>query len=132
MTWFWIIMCHMVGDYLLQPNWMAELKTQVWWPAVIHGIVYTLPYLLLTTNVWALLMISVTHMVIDRYRLVKYIIWLKNQIGPRQARYKFSEADGTGYSKYHPPQWMSVWLMIITDNTLHLIINGLAFVLFVL
>lgn len=132
MIWFWIIIFHMVGDYILQPSWMADLKTQIWWPAVLHGIAYTLPYLLLTRNVWALLIIAVTHMVIDRYRLIKYLLWFKNQIGPRVFRYSFADADGTGYHKGHPPVWMSVWLMIIADNTVHLIINGLAFILFVL
>jgi hypothetical protein len=32
---------------------------------------------------------------------------------------------GTGYHKDKPP-WMAVWLLIIADNTLHLLCNGLA------
>ncbi len=31
----------------------------------------------------------------------------------------------TGYPE-DTPDWLSVWLLIITDNTLHIIINGLA------
>ena len=39
--------------------------------------------------------------------------------------YPWSECVGTGYHKDRPA-WMAVWLMIIADNTMHVILNGLA------
>lgn len=44
-------------------------------------------------------------------------------------RHPWSECVGTGYHSSRPA-WLSVWLMIIADNTLHLAINGLAYALF--
>ena len=37
--------------------------------------------------------------------------------------YNWDECKGTGYHKARP-QWLAVWLLIIADNTMHIIING--------
>lgn len=117
-----IVLAHLVGDYLLQSHWMATCKTQRWWPAVAHGLTYTLPYLLVTQSVWALLVICVTHIVIDQYRLARHVVWFKNQLAPVAYR---PAHTATGYPDDTPP-WLAVWLLIIADNTLHLLINGAA------
>lgn len=120
------IFAHMVGDYLLQSDWMAKGKTSQWWPAIIHGITYGLPFLLLTQSPLALLVIVGTHILIDRFRLAKYLIWLKEHISPRS--WWPRKVTATGYSEENPP-FMAVWLMIIADNLIHIIINSLALVL---
>lgn len=114
-----IIIAHLVGDYLIQNKWMAVEKTSRLWPAVVHGVTYTLPFLFITQSWLALLVICVTHIVIDRYRLPKYFIWAKNQLAPRQMRPKEVGATGDDDS----PVWLSTWLLIIADNTIHLLIN---------
>ena len=119
-----IVLAHLAGDYLLQSHWMATCKTQRWWPAIAHGITYTLPYLLVTQSVAALAVICGTHIVIDRYRLARHVVWLKNQAAPRSMR---PAHTATGYAEDVPP-WLAVWLLIIADNTLHLIINAAAVV----
>jgi hypothetical protein len=116
---------HFVGDYLLQSDWMAQEKTKRWFPALMHGCFYTLPFILVTLNIWALLIICLTHVIIDRYRLVRYLIWLKNFIAPRRTWQPWKECKVTGYHELRPA-WMTVWLMIITDNLLHIIINSAA------
>jgi hypothetical protein len=105
------LLAHLVGDYILQPNQIAQAKLTKWWAAILHGLLYTLPFLFLTQSVPALATIALTHMVIDRYRLAKYVAQLKN--------WQFS---GDGYPE-KTPDWLRVWLMIITDNTMHLLIN---------
>jgi hypothetical protein len=117
-----IVLAHLVGDYLLQSHWMATCKTQRWWPAVAHGLTYTLSYLLVTQSPWALLVIASTHIVIDRYRLARHVVWLKNQMAPASHR---PPRTATGYSEDVPP-WLAVWLLIVADNTLHLLINTAA------
>lgn len=127
-----IILAHLVGDYLFQSHWMATEKTTKWWPAIAHGLGYTLAYaLLVTLNPWALLIIGGTHVIIDRYRLAKHLGWLKNQIGPKRTRPSFSEtmANG-GYSK-ETPVWLANFLLFVTDNTVHLLINFAAVLIFV-
>ena len=117
-----IVLAHLTGDYLIQSHWMATCKTQRWWPAVAHGLTYTLPYLFVTHSVAALLVIGGTHIVIDRYRLARHVVWLKNQLAP--AKYRPAHT-ATGYDADVPP-WLAVWLLIIADNTLHLLINTAA------
>lgn len=119
----WIVLAHLAGDYLIQSDWMAAEKTKRWWPAVAHGLSYTLPYLLVTQSPLALAVIAGTHIVIDHWRLARHVCWVKNQLAPERYRSKWSDCIGTGYPADKAP-FMAVWLMIIADNTLHLAINA--------
>lgn len=119
-----IVLAHLVGDYLIQSHWMATQKTSRMWPAIVHGVTYTLPYVFVTQSLTALAIIASTHVIIDRYRLAKHVVWAKNQIGPKSSR---PPHTATGYAD-DVPAWMSVWLLIIADNTLHLLINTAAIV----
>lgn len=119
---------HFIGDYLIQSDWMALEKTKRWWPAVAHAVTYGLPFLLLTRSPIALLLIVGTHAVIDHYRLARHLVWVKNFIAPRRYWFPWSECSGTGYHQARPA-WMTVWLMIIADNTLHIAINSAILVL---
>jgi len=121
---------------------MATEKTKRWWPAIAHAVTYGLPFLAITRNPVALAIIVATHAVIDRYRLARHVVWAKNHLGPwrRTLAAEFghdraydwhrpvpawSECTATGYPPDTPP-WLAVWLMIIADNTLHLLINSAA------
>lgn len=119
------LLAHFVGDYLLQSHWMACEKTKRWWPAIAHAFTYTLPFLLITRSVPALLVIAGTHVVIDRYRLARQVIWVKNLMAPRGYNPPWSKCTATGYPPDTPP-WLAVWLMIIADNTIHVSINSAA------
>lgn len=111
------IVAHLVGDYLTQSHWMATEKTKRSVAAAVHAAVYTLGFAFITLNPLALAVIGGSHFLIDRYRLARFVVWLKNGAsGPVTA---------TGYPDAVPP-WLSVWLLIIADNTLHILINGAA------
>lgn len=124
MIYFWSVILHLVGDYLIQSHWMAVKKTDLWLPAIAHGVTYTIPFLLLTRSPLALLAICGTHIIIDHYRLAKNLIWAKNFLAPRSfPQPPWSEAKlNSGFTE-STPVWLSTWLMIITDNTVHLLIN---------
>lgn len=111
------IVAHLVGDYILQSHWMAQNKGKSDVAAGVHAFCYTLPFLLITTDFYALAIIMGTHFLIDRWRLARFVVWLKN--GAR------GPVTATGYSD-DVPAWLSVWLLIIADNTIHVICNGLA------
>lgn len=105
---------HFVGDYLLQNDWMAVNKTKSFLPAFIHATIYSLPFLLLVSfEYW--LVIYITHFFIDRYRLAIYWVKLINNNW---------ESDNFGFSE-DKPKWLSFWLLIIVDNTWHILINTL-------
>jgi hypothetical protein len=129
MIGLYILLAHLTGDYLIQSDWMANEKTKRWLPAIVHGVTYTIPFLLFVHSLPALAIICGTHILIDRFRLIKHLIWLKNLLG---GSLSWEEAnENNGYGK-HVPIWMSTWLMIIADNTIHLLINTAAIAIFVL
>lgn len=118
------VLAHFVGDYLIQSHWMATQKVERWIPAIVHGVTYTLPFLLLTQSILALLVIGGTHIIIDRYRLARHFIFVKNFLAPRsysQPRWAWAKVNG-GYDP-NTPAWLAIWLMIITDNVIHILIN---------
>ena len=114
------ILCHLVGDYLLQSHWMATEKTKQSFAAAVHAATYSLPFLFLTRFGPALAVIIGTHFLIDRFRLARYVVWIKNGYW-----HLWKTPTTTGY-RNDVPIWLSTWLLIITDNTLHLICNGVA------
>lgn len=142
------VLLHLVGDYVMQSQWMADNKAKRAWPCICHVIVYTLPFLLLTTSIPALVFILSTHFLIDRFRLARYVNWVKNHMAPfvrlnlnphdrktylTLTKWRpfppFKECQQTGYhdQTLEPhPVWMRVWLFIIVDNILHLILNSFA------
>lgn len=120
------LVAHAIGDYVLQSDWMATEKTKQSLAALLHAVVYSIPFLALGASPWALAAIIGTHFVIDRWRLARYIVWAKNWISPERPP-PWRECVATGYAPDRPP-WMAVWLLIIADNTLHVLCNGLALV----
>lgn len=116
------LVAHAIGDYVLQTHWMATEKTKRFSPAFWHAWSYTLPFIFITTSMPALLVILVSHLLIDRYRLAKWVCWAKNQLAP--AGHRFSPTP-TGYPQ-GAPDWLAVWLLIICDNVLHVLINAAA------
>lgn len=115
-------LAHLVGDYVAQSHWMAKQKTSHSLPAAIHAASYTACFLPLTRDWRRLAVIGGTHYLIDRYRLARHVSWAKNQVGPKDWRPGHTP---TGFSETDPA-WLAFWLMIITDNTMHLLINHLA------
>lgn len=104
------LIAHLLGDYCLQNQWMADNKTKRHAVALAHVLLYTSVFVILCTTSWkALAVIGGTHFFIDRYRLAKY--WV--------------DLYGIGVGPNVPP-FLSVWLLIIVDNTFHLSINALA------
>jgi len=108
------LICHLLGDYVLQTDWMAKTKSSSLLAAVIHSLIYSLPFLLITGISWAILIIFSTHTVIDRYRLAGYVMKLK--AGTWRQRGK----------KPANPREVNYILAIVIDNTIHLAINYLA------
>lgn len=131
------LLIHLFADYWLQNDWMALNKKEKWLPAIVHGIVYTIPFLLLTKSIVALLVICITHVIIDHTNIVQRLNQIKNwdfkedsccsflpdnQIGCSFKQINFKLRDGY----YARPLFIRIWLIIIQDNILHLIINYLS------
>ncbi len=118
---FGLILGHLLGDYVVQNDWMAKNKTN---PCSFHPI-YAMPgegighlacfvhCLCYTLAAWAcsfwwmpwwgLVACAVVHFPVDRFRLASW--WMKNISG--------QTAFATGP--------LSPWSIIIVDNTFHLL-----------
>lgn len=124
------LLCHLLADYWLQNDWMALNKKKYFWIALVHAIVYTIPFLLLTKSILALSVICITHAIIDHTDIVYRLNQVKNW-DFRQDNYAFLDSQiqlgeimtpvKDGY--FGRPFAIRVWLIIIQDNILHLIIN---------
>jgi hypothetical protein len=119
------LVAHLVGDYLIQSHWMANEKTKRSLPAAIHATSYGLPFLLLRPSPAAWLVIVGSHFVIDRWRLARHVVWVKNLVGRAPYRAPWAASQPTGYPPDTPP-WLAFWLLIVADNTLHLVCNAVA------
>jgi hypothetical protein len=117
------LVAHAVGDYVLQSDWMAREKTRRSIPALVHCLTYVLPFLFITQNPVTLAVIAGVHFVVDRWHLARYVAWAKNRPWPGSAPWSECKENG-----FHPdtPKWLSGWLVIIIDNLLHILTNGLA------
>jgi hypothetical protein len=113
------LILHLVGDFVTQSDWMARNKTKRSCVALIHVLVYSAPFFLIG-SLRAVAVIFASHFLIDRFRLVRYLVWIKNW--PSPDHYPWSEAGDTGFHKT-TPEFLAVWLMIVVDATMHLACN---------
>ena len=96
------IYAHLIGDYLLQNDWMANSKKRSSWICAVHVLAYLLPFLFTPLAWWQLALIGVEHFAQDRTGVV---VWLM--------RTKGSAAFASGPC--------APWSIIVTDNILHVL-----------
>lgn len=132
------LLAHLVGDYFFQTDKQAANKytSKAW--CFWHCFLYTVPFLLLTRSVEALTIIFLTHFLIDHYKLAFYVCKWKNIFDDWSAilsgecdkgvEYEIKGVKGVWKTGFSPdrPIWLTTWLFIITDNTLHLLCNYFA------
>ena len=71
-----LILCHLVGDYVLQSNFIAETKGANWYHLFVHCALYTLPFVIAFGITWQAGTIFALHLVIDpskaRWKKINY------------------------------------------------------------
>lgn len=139
------LLLHLLGDYILQSDVMAINKkkntVKGYLYCTLHSILYALPFLIIT-NYLAVILIAVTHFVIDKTNIISYFLAFRNNVkrhnsimevdreGIREVVLdKHYDISNFGFNKDRPFA-ISIWLNIITDNTVHLIINYIIIVSF--
>lgn len=101
-----LLLGHLVGDYIVQNDWMAANKTQRTWPCFVHCVCYTLAVWAFSfwwMPWWGVLACFAFHLPIDRFRLAVW--WMVNV--------SHQKAFATGM--------LSPWSIIVVDNTFHLL-----------
>ena len=73
-----IVACHMIGDYVLQNDFLAKTKGENWWHLIAHCILYSVPFALAFGFDWKVLVIVGTHIIIDalkaRWNMIDYSV----------------------------------------------------------
>lgn len=110
---------HLVGDFLVQNDFMAAGKTKNTWICLIHVVSYTITvgltvamagHIALATNPLFLLAIFLPHFAIDRFRLARQFM----RVGQEQF------ATGS----------LSPWSIIVVDQCWHILCLFITILLF--
>jgi len=124
------LLLHLFGDFIVQNDNVALNKKKNtlkgWLYCIFHCITYSLPFLFIT-NWKAVLGIGLTHFIIDKTNVVAYFLaWRNNVYNPSELKWKYGNYDISNFGfQLQRPFAVTIWLLIITDNTLHLILNYL-------
>lgn len=72
-----LLACHMLGDYVLQTDFLAKTKGENWWHMLAHCVLYTVPFALAFGIDWRIVSILALHFIIDilkaRYGCIGYV-----------------------------------------------------------
>ena len=70
------ILCHLVGDYVLQLDIIANTKGKNWYHLFVHCMLYILPFRIVYVADWRLAVLLATHIIVDalkaRYKKITY------------------------------------------------------------
>jgi hypothetical protein len=121
---------HIIGDYVLQNDWMAQRKTTLWRAAVLHALVYGLPFVpllalgALDVEGWCVVVGS--HAVIDRLRWGRRLAGYLGVGNPSAWTVRLCARldPGVEFTAAPAPAALALWLPIIVDNALHMTINA--------
>lgn len=76
-TVFRLVMYHLVGDYVLQIDFIAKTKGENWYHLLVHCLLYCLPFYLAFGFTWQLFVLLGVHIVVDaakeRYKKIGYV-----------------------------------------------------------
>lgn len=139
---FEMLLGHLVGDYLLQNQWMALNKSKNtiigWISALIHCILYTIAVCLIMWNfdlIW-IVVVFLSHFPIDKFGLAEFYLnkikntGLKKYVHKDQwkSELKYSAAPESKLNRFDALEGgFAAFVYGVTDNTLHLLIMWLAY-----
>jgi len=96
------ILAHLIGDFLLQNDWLAQNKKKSSLACTVHVALYIVPFLFCDLAWWQLLAIAGQHWIQDRTNLVVWVTKLRG-------------ADGFLQPPFAP------WSTILTDQIFHIL-----------
>lgn len=105
----YLLIAHLIGDFLLQTGWMAKHKASKWLPLLTHVSIYTAVIALFGhfsggLSFAAVAIVFIGHIILDRKTFV--LFWVE----------RVQTAKG--------PE--KVWLSIVADQIFHIILLAVA------
>ena len=72
-----LMACHMLGDYVLQSDYLARTKGENWWHLLAHCITYTVPFALAFGIDVRIAALFASHLIVDaqkaRWNCIGYV-----------------------------------------------------------
>lgn len=72
----YLVLCHLIGDYLFQTDFIAKTKGNNWYHMFVHCGLYIAPFSFFFGITWQLGVLFAAHMIIDplkaRYNKINY------------------------------------------------------------
>lgn len=96
------IYAHLIGDFLLQNDWMALNKKKSSWHCFVHIFFYLVPFYYTELLWWQIAAIGLQHYLQDR---TGFVMWLM-------------KVKGSGLFATGP---CSPWSIIVTDQIIHIL-----------
>jgi hypothetical protein len=112
----------MIGEFLIQSDGIYKLKQRSWLWASLKGLTYAALFLACTQSPMALAAIFGFHTVMSRYKLAKYVCYLKNHLAPKSQWHKWADCNLNGHFK-DKNQWYSHGKMLIVESMLMIAAN---------
>jgi hypothetical protein len=117
-----LLLGHLVGDYLLQTNWMALNKKRHLWIAAVHSAVWTIAVVVFVPELLSVLAVAAvfgSHLLLDATDIVN--AWLK-LIGSRsyESVRAYQQEDHPELHKQFMVAYTAL-VQAVADNTLHLL-----------
>lgn len=110
------LLLHLLGDYFLQNDWMALNKSKYnllgWYTCLLHCWLYAFPFGMYYQSWSIFTLVFATHFLIDKFGLAVYVTRLMNW-------------NWDGYLGFDEdrPKFITVWIHIIRDNSMHIACN---------
>lgn len=100
------IYAHMIGDYILQNDWMARNKKFNSLICFVHVFTYMIPFIFTDLNPLQLILIATQHYIQDRTIIIAWFFKVTK---------KYQGMSGTDL----------FWANVITDNVVHILFMAL-------
>ena len=75
-----LLACHMLGDYVLQTDFLAKTKGTNVWHMLAHCVTYTVPFAFVFGIDWRIWFLLVLHLLIDALKALHYIGYVSDQV----------------------------------------------------
>lgn len=67
-TLYKLIVCHFVGDYVLQIDFLAKSKGSNLWHMIVHCFLYTAPFAVVFGVDWRITVVLTAHIIVDNLK----------------------------------------------------------------
>ncbi len=103
---------HLVGDFILQNEWMAVNKKRSSFACLVHVLVYLIPFLLCNLQWWQIVLIGIQHFIQDR---TEFVLWWMHKWK------RINSEKGHGVALFVDQAFHIVWIelvILIGENSL--------------